>query len=257
MAEYQATPQPAADPAHTLGIVGLILAIIPCTSTIGSGLEHRGVHHLARASFPEQQGSGRHHHRRRVARAGFILQQSMGLISGIFPDGQLTDDSLVARARCWARPRNPCQRPRARSGFPTSARARTSTQPTAAHWWRCVPFRASTRSSRHSPQPSASEAFGCSTSPLRHVSHRRQYPHIHQTAERVRDDAGPAARPGAVHRARSHPVSDGDRPGQADHRDQHRNAELVDDEGLRFIIGHEVGHVLSGHRRLPHDAARR
>jgi len=36
MANYQATPQPAAaDPCNTLGIVGLILAIIPCTSTIG------------------------------------------------------------------------------------------------------------------------------------------------------------------------------------------------------------------------------
>jgi len=36
MADYQATPQPtAADPGNTLGIVGLILAIIPCTSTIG------------------------------------------------------------------------------------------------------------------------------------------------------------------------------------------------------------------------------
>jgi len=36
MADYQATPQPAAaDPGNTLGLVGLILAIIPCTSTIG------------------------------------------------------------------------------------------------------------------------------------------------------------------------------------------------------------------------------
>ena len=36
MADYQANPQPAAaDPGNTLGIVGLILAIIPCTSTIG------------------------------------------------------------------------------------------------------------------------------------------------------------------------------------------------------------------------------
>jgi len=35
MANYQATPQPAADPGNTLGLVGLILAIIPCTSTIG------------------------------------------------------------------------------------------------------------------------------------------------------------------------------------------------------------------------------
>ena len=36
MADYQASPQPAAaDPGNTLGLVGLILAIIPCTSTIG------------------------------------------------------------------------------------------------------------------------------------------------------------------------------------------------------------------------------
>ena len=36
MGNYQATPpQPAADPGNTLGLVGLILAIIPCTSTIG------------------------------------------------------------------------------------------------------------------------------------------------------------------------------------------------------------------------------
>ena len=35
MANYQATPQPAVDPGNTLGLVGLILAIIPCTSTIG------------------------------------------------------------------------------------------------------------------------------------------------------------------------------------------------------------------------------
>jgi len=36
MANYQATPQPAAaDPGNTLGLVWLILAISPCTSTIG------------------------------------------------------------------------------------------------------------------------------------------------------------------------------------------------------------------------------
>ena len=35
MADYQATPPPAVDPGNTIGIVGLILAIIPCTSTIG------------------------------------------------------------------------------------------------------------------------------------------------------------------------------------------------------------------------------
>ena len=36
MANYQAVPPPAAnDPGKTLGLIGLILAIIPCTSTIG------------------------------------------------------------------------------------------------------------------------------------------------------------------------------------------------------------------------------
>ena len=36
MANYQAAPTPAADyPGKTLGLVGMILAIIPCTSGIG------------------------------------------------------------------------------------------------------------------------------------------------------------------------------------------------------------------------------
>ncbi len=36
MAAYQAAPPPAADyPGKTLGLVGMILAIIPCTATIG------------------------------------------------------------------------------------------------------------------------------------------------------------------------------------------------------------------------------
>ena len=36
MANYQAVPPPAAnDPGKTLGLIGLILAIIPCTATIG------------------------------------------------------------------------------------------------------------------------------------------------------------------------------------------------------------------------------
>ena len=36
MANYQAAPAPQADyPGKTLGLVGMILAIIPCTSTIG------------------------------------------------------------------------------------------------------------------------------------------------------------------------------------------------------------------------------
>ena len=36
MASYQAVPPPAAnDPGQTLGLVGMILAIIPCTAVIG------------------------------------------------------------------------------------------------------------------------------------------------------------------------------------------------------------------------------
>ncbi|HZA73261.1 MAG TPA: hypothetical protein VE476_10155 [Propionibacteriaceae bacterium] len=35
MANHQAVPPPAADPGKTLGLVGMILAIIPCTYLIG------------------------------------------------------------------------------------------------------------------------------------------------------------------------------------------------------------------------------
>ena len=37
MANYQAAPPPAAanDPGRTLGLIGMILAIIPCTSFVG------------------------------------------------------------------------------------------------------------------------------------------------------------------------------------------------------------------------------
>ncbi len=36
MANYQAVPPPAAnDPGNTLGLVGMILAIIPCTALLG------------------------------------------------------------------------------------------------------------------------------------------------------------------------------------------------------------------------------
>jgi len=53
MANYQATPppQPAADPGNTLGLVGLILAIIPCTSTIGLVLSIVGYIISRRAGF--------------------------------------------------------------------------------------------------------------------------------------------------------------------------------------------------------------
>ena len=85
MADYQATPQPAAaDPGNTLGIVGLILAIIPCTSTVGLVLSIVAFIISRRAGF--QNGK---------ALAGIIigaawivlsliLQLTMGLLSGIF-----------------------------------------------------------------------------------------------------------------------------------------------------------------------------
>ena len=66
MANYQATPQPAADPGNTLdrrpdlGHHSLLIHH-------RAGLEHRGVHHLASRRLPEQQGTRRDHHRRRVA----------------------------------------------------------------------------------------------------------------------------------------------------------------------------------------------
>jgi hypothetical protein len=84
MADYQATPQPAADPGNTLGIVGLILAIIPCTSTIGLVLSIVAYIISRRANF---------HNGKALAGIivgaawlvlGLILQLTMGLISGIF-----------------------------------------------------------------------------------------------------------------------------------------------------------------------------
>jgi hypothetical protein len=87
MAEYQATPQPAADPGNTLGIVGLILAIIPCTSTIGLVWSIVAFIISRRAGFQNSK-----------ALAGIIvgiawivlsviLQLTMGLLSGIFQMG--------------------------------------------------------------------------------------------------------------------------------------------------------------------------
>jgi hypothetical protein len=87
MADYQATPQPAVDPGNTIGIVGLILAIIPCTSTVGLVLSIVGYIVSRRAGFHNGK-----------ALAGiiigiawgvllFILQLTMGLISGLFQMG--------------------------------------------------------------------------------------------------------------------------------------------------------------------------
>ena len=84
MANYQATPQPpAADPGNTLGLVGLILAIIPCTSTIGLVLSIVAYIISRRAGFQNSK-----------ALAGIIvgivwialgiIAQVTGLIAGFF-----------------------------------------------------------------------------------------------------------------------------------------------------------------------------
>ena len=83
MADYQATPPPAADPGNTLGLVGLILAIIPCTSTIGLVLSIVGYIQSRRAGFQNSK-----------ALAGIIIgiiwialgiiAQVTGIIAGFF-----------------------------------------------------------------------------------------------------------------------------------------------------------------------------
>jgi hypothetical protein len=56
MASYQAVPPPAAtDPGKTLGLVGMILAIIPCTYFIGLVLSIVGFFMSRRAGFRNQQ----------------------------------------------------------------------------------------------------------------------------------------------------------------------------------------------------------
>jgi hypothetical protein len=88
MADYQATPPPpAADPGNTLGIVGLILAIIPCTSTIGLVLSIVAYIISRRAGFQNSK-----------ALAGIIVgvvwivlgviaQLTMGILNGVFQTG--------------------------------------------------------------------------------------------------------------------------------------------------------------------------
>jgi hypothetical protein len=83
MADSQATPQPAADPGNTLGLVGLILAIIPCTSTVGLVLSIVGFIQSRRAGFQNNK-----------ALAGIIIgiiwlglgivAQVTGFIAGLF-----------------------------------------------------------------------------------------------------------------------------------------------------------------------------
>jgi hypothetical protein len=82
MAQYQATPQPAADPGSTLGIVGLILAIIPCTSTIGMVLSIVAYIVSRRAGFQNGKALAGIIIGAAWLVLGFILQITMGLISG-------------------------------------------------------------------------------------------------------------------------------------------------------------------------------
>ena len=84
MADYQATPQPAADPGNTLGLVGLILAIIPCTSTIGIVLSIVAYIQSRRAGFQNGKALAGVIIGAAWLVLGFILQLTMGLISGIF-----------------------------------------------------------------------------------------------------------------------------------------------------------------------------
>jgi hypothetical protein len=84
MANYQATPQPAADPGNTLGIVGLILAIIPCTSTIGLVLSIVAFIVSRRAGFQNSKALAGIIIGVIWLVLGFILQLTTGLISGLF-----------------------------------------------------------------------------------------------------------------------------------------------------------------------------
>lgn len=84
MADYQATPQPAADPGNTLGLVGLILAIIPCTSTVGMVLSIVAYIISRRAGFQNGKALAGIIVGAAWIVLGFILQLTMGLLSGIF-----------------------------------------------------------------------------------------------------------------------------------------------------------------------------
>ena len=84
MANYQATPQPAADPGNTLGLVGLILAIIPCTSTVGLVLSIVAYIISRRAGYQNGRALAGIIIGAAWIVLGFILQLTMGLLSGIF-----------------------------------------------------------------------------------------------------------------------------------------------------------------------------
>jgi hypothetical protein len=82
MANYQATPPPAADPGNTLGIVGLILAIIPCSSTIGMVLSIVAYIVSRRAGYQNSKALAGIIIGAAWLVIGLILQITMGLISG-------------------------------------------------------------------------------------------------------------------------------------------------------------------------------
>ena len=82
MADYQATPPPAVDPGNTIGIVGLILAIIPCTSTIGLVLSIVGYIISRRAGFQNNKALAGIIIGAAWLVIGLILQITMGLLSG-------------------------------------------------------------------------------------------------------------------------------------------------------------------------------
>jgi hypothetical protein len=84
MADYQATPQPAADPGNTLGIVGLILAIIPCTTTVGLVLSIVAFIMSRRAGFQNSKALAGIIVGAAYLVIGLVLQLTMGLMSGIF-----------------------------------------------------------------------------------------------------------------------------------------------------------------------------
>ena len=100
MANYQATPQPAADPGNTLGLVGLILAIIPCTTTIGLVLSIVAYIISRRAGFQNSKALAGIIVGAAYLVIGLILQLTMGLISGIFqmnwPDRLPTSPTYAA-----------------------------------------------------------------------------------------------------------------------------------------------------------------
>ena len=84
MADYQATPPPAADPGNTLGLVGLILAIIPCTTTIGLVLSIVAYIISRRAGYQNSKALAGIIIGAAYLVIGLVLQLTMGLISGIF-----------------------------------------------------------------------------------------------------------------------------------------------------------------------------